>query len=407
MQQIIANHIINDSFFEYIQKNIDCKDTSRLILKRDKVDFDKNFAVLQIECRAKTKSKLPEILKFEKYLFPKSISAEQCTPELVAKFHGKLFEGCDNVLDMTMGLGIDSYYISKYAKSLTAIEIDQEIAEIGKYNFSNIAENVAVVNANSEDFIRDCSNFYSAIFIDPARRDSNNKRMFGFADCMPNVLDLMPHIRRCTNRLIIKASPMLDISKSIDELQFVTDIWILGIKNSCKELLYELRFDENTDNECVNIHTINYDTHIQTVDFKHFTPDANVSADFANPEAGNLLFEPNVCVMKSGKTAQLLSYFPALRKIDVSSHLFIVNDQAIASELPGRCFCIEQVIPFKDKDIKQLRVYKEINVATRNFKLTAEQLKSRLRVKDGGNKYLFGTTLHSGEMVLLLCSKLG
>ena len=91
MQLNVADHIINDSFFDYIIKNIDCNDTSRLILKRENVDFDKKFAVLQIECRNKTKNKLPEILKFEKYLFPKSISAEQCTPEQVAKFHGELF----------------------------------------------------------------------------------------------------------------------------------------------------------------------------------------------------------------------------------------------------------------------------------------------------------------------------
>lgn len=405
MLQIVANHTISDSFFEYIRKNIDCNDTSRLILKREDVDFDKKFAVLQIECRNKTKTKLPEILKFEKYLFPKSISAEQCTPEQVAKFHGELFADCDTVLDMTMGLGVDSFYIAQNAKNVTSLEIDREIAEIGKFNFSHIALNVTVINADSIEYISQCSDFFSAIFIDPARRDANNKRMFGFADCMPNVIDLLPHIKRCTNRLIIKASPMLDISKSVLELKYVTDIWILGIKNSCKELLFSLNFLKSADNQAVDIHTINFDNITQRADFQHICQENAQHFEFAVPSEGNILFEPNACIMKSGRTSQLLSLYPSLVKIDVSSHLFIVPDAKQAEELPGRCFIIEKVIPFKDKELKQLHEYKELNVTTRNFKLTAEQLKSRLRVKDGGNKYLFGTTLHNGNMVLLLCTK--
>ena len=405
MQLNVADHIINDSFFDYISKNIDCNDTSRLILKRENVDFDKKFAVLQIECRNKTKNKLPEILKFEKYLFPKSISAEQCTPEQVAKFHGELFAGCHHVLDMTMGLGVDSFYIAQNANTVTSLEIDREIAEIGKFNFSHMAHNITVINADSVDFISNCSEFFSSIFIDPARRDANNKRMFGFADCMPNVIDLLPHIKRCTNRLIIKASPMLDISKSILELQFVTDIWILGIKNSCKELLFSLDFSQNAEIKAVNIHAINFDSIIRRTDFQHLSTPDSPDNHFATPSEGNILFEPNACIMKSGRTSQLLSLYPSLEKIDVSSHLFLVSDANQLSQLPGRCFTIDKVIPFKDKELKQLRVYKELNVATRNFKLTAEQLKSRLRVKDGGNNYLFGTTLHNGDMVLLLCAK--
>ena len=222
---------------------------------------------------------------------------------------------------------------------------------------------------------------------------------------MPNVIDLLPHIKRCTNRLIIKASPMLDISKSILELQFVTDIWILGIKNSCKELLFSLDFSQNAEIKAVNIHAINFDSIIQRTDFQYLSTLNSPDSHFAIPAEGNILFEPNACIMKSGRTSQLLSLYPSLEKIDVSSHLFLVSDANQLSQLPGRCFTIDKVIPFKDKELKQLRVYKELNVATRNFKLTAEQLKSRLRVKDGGNNYLFGTTLHNGDMVLLLCAK--
>ncbi len=397
----LANHIINDSFFKYISDNLHCSDISKLLLKNDVYDFDKKFAALQIECRNKTRIKLPEILKFEKFLFPKLICAEQCTPEMVAKFHASLFKTDDVVLDLTMGLGIDSYYISKNVTSVDAIEIDEEIAKVGAYNYSNLANKINVINTDSSDYIKKCTKQFSAIFVDPARRDANNKRMFGFSDCMPNILELMPYIKKCTKRLIIKASPMLDISNSINELMFVTDVWILGIKNSCKELLFELNFDQEVDKKHVMIHTLNFDEKMQRVDFQYDMLSEDVA--FAEPKVGDLLFEPNSCIMKSGKTDLLPIIYPKLRKIDKSSHLFVADSHN--TDLPGRKFAIMQVIPFKDKNIKQLKEYKQLNVSTRNFKLTAEQLKARLRVKDGGVKYLFGTTLHNGDMVLILCSK--
>lgn len=403
--EYIAGHLINEDFYKYIRENIATTDVMKLILKSDKCDFDKKFAVLQIECRNKYATKLSEILSNEKYLFPKSICGEQCTHETIAKLHATLFRPGENVLDMTMGLGVDTYYISKIVDSVDAIEYDETIAQINEYNFRNIARNVRIYNDDSMNFLKSTDKHYSTIFIDPARRDANNKRMYGFHDCLPDVIELLPIIREHSSRLIIKASPMLDIKKSLEELTHVCDIWIVAIKNSCKELLYVLDFEKNTLYQDAVVHTINYDNSIQQFDFK--IGDNAPSTCYAEDDAlrpGTVLMEPNSCIIKGGKCDILSKKYPSIIKISANSHLFV--SESLIDDFPGRQFVIEEIIPFKDKNIRKFKAtYKTLNVSTRNFKLTSEQLKSRLGVKDGGDKYLFGTTLSNGAMMLIMCRK--
>lgn len=399
-----SSFVINDNFFEYIKNNISCKDTSKLLLKKENVEFDKKFAITQIECRNKFKTKIPEILSNQFFLFPKMICGEQCTHELVAKLHASLFNRGDVVLDMTMGLGVDSYYISKVAKSVTSIECDKDIALINQMNYRDMAPNINLLNDNSIEYISNRKERYSAIFIDPARRDANNKRMFGFHDCMPDVIDLMPHIKRCTDRLIVKASPMLDISKSLEELCYVTDIWIVAIKNSCKELLFVLDFTKEERLGNVRIHTIDYEVTTQCFDF-FVEPASDFGCIAASDDvsAGTVLLEPNACIIKSGRTESLITAFESLKKLEKNSHLFV--SKCVVKDFPGRQFIIEDVIPFKDKNLRKFKEYKTLNVSTRNFRLSADQLKARIGVIDGGDKYLFGTTLSNSQQVLILCRK--
>ena len=401
---VIASHIVNDNFFEYVRNNLDCNDCTRLLLRSEHVDFDKGFAIQQIECRKRFNSKLPELLSNLRFLFPQKISGEQCSHQDVAKLHADLFSASDNVLDMTMGLGVDSFYISRKVNSVIGIELNEEIAEISKFNYSEMAPNLRVINANSVDYIRNCRNRYSAVFIDPARRDISGKRTYGFHDCTPDVIDLLTDIKKITHRLVIKASPMLDISQSIKELRHIKDIWVIAIKNSCKELLFDLDLSQESDEIGITIHTINFDTTIQRFDIPLSSICQNAPVKtYPTIESNRFLLEPNASIMKSGMTNYLYEEFGEIAKIDVCSHLFIADHYI--KGFPGRQFVIEQVIPFKDKYLKPLKSLKTLNVSTRNFRLTAEQLKARLGVKDGGEKYLFGTTTHNGQMVLILCRK--
>ena len=169
-------------------------------------------------------------------------------------------------------------------------------------------------------------------------------------------------------------------------------------------MLFDLDLTQTPDNQNINIHTINFDSSIQRFDIplSHITTGAKVHA-CPTLEPNRILLEPNASIMKSGMTNYLLEKFEGITKLDVCSHLFVSDAEIV--DFPGRQFIIEQVIPFKDKLLKPLKSLKTLNVSTRNFRLSAEQLKARLGVKDGGEKYLFGTTLQNGQMVLIMCRR--
>ncbi len=403
---IIAGHQVDETMFAYIASNRDA-DAYKLLLKAEPgLSFDKSFAVLQIECRQRAKNKISELLAHEEFLFPKAISAEQCTHEAVARFHSSLFGFNDRVLDMTMGLGVDDYYISQCVLSVTTIELDKEIAEVGEYNFALLAPNVTVVNADSVDFLMTLSDDvrYDAIFIDPARRGEGGKRLYGFADCQPDVLSLLPMIRQHSSRLFIKASPMLDVTQSMRDLgERLTDVWAVSVRNECKELLFKLDFEASAPS--VTFHAMNFDGSVwqrfeTTTIFSTIAP---LPASNINHSEANYLYEPNASIMKLGCYGAVEQAFGATQ-LAPSSHL-MVGDSAVA-DFPGRQFRIMEIVPFKGKDIKTLsKRYPQLNVATRNFRLSAETLKKRLRVQDGGDIYLFGTTLANGEQVLIVCVK--
>lgn len=372
-------------------------DTLKLMLKSEPdLPFDKRFAVMQIECRKKAKNKIPELLANERFLFPKAISAEQCTHQQVAKFHASLFQPTDSVLDMTMGLGVDSYYISQRVASLKAIELDEEIAAAGVHNYA-----FTVVNADSVTWLTQTDERFDAVFIDPARRGDGGARLYGLADCAPDVLGILPTIKAHAKRLYIKASPMIDVTQSMRDLApHLTDVWAVSVKNECKELFFEVDFGV----ECadVQLHALNFEAG-GTQEFAVDSAALVVEGCYGSPSAGQYLYEPNASVMKIGAFAALTRQFPILQ-IAKNSHLYYSDD--FVEDFPGRKFVIDSIIPFSGKEAKAVgKQHKQLNIATRNFRLSPDELKKRLKVRDGGDRYLFATTLANGEQVLLLTRK--
>lgn len=399
--QILHSLKNNQEFKNFIQSNID-NDTNKLRLKKYQgLSFDVKFAILQIDCKNRIKKKLPEIYESDSMLFPNILSTEQCTAELIAKFHASLLSSENTVLDLTAGLCIDTYYISKKVKHVTAIEINPEIANVAEFNMRSNTNNVDVLCDDSINYIQNCRNKYDTVFVDPARRGDNNKRLFGLSDCNPNILELIPKLRNISNSLFIKASPMIDISQTINELHnIVTDVWVIGINNECKELLFKVDLQSH-DRINANIHTINFEnSYIQelseTLKQSSNYKQINITAD-------DYIYEPNRCIMKA-QIFDTLEIKYNISRIHQNSHLFTSNE--LIHDFPGRKFKIIDIIPFKNNEIKHFnKKHPQINVSVRNFKLTAEELKQKLKIKDGGNKYLFGTTDYHNNAILIICNK--
>ncbi|MEG0011287.1 MAG: hypothetical protein RR706_03880 [Muribaculaceae bacterium] len=399
--------IDNEDFYKFIDTYKDCNaDALRLKGWKD-ADFDVKFAILQIECRKKVASKIPELNGNGRFLYPSLLLAEQCTSQIVAQYHATLFDGCESVLDMTAGLCVDSYYISKRVANVTALEIDDYSAMIDTLNMNRIAPNVKVLCCDSANYIQGdvaCTT-HDAIFIDPARRGTNNSRVYAISDCNPDIIPLLSFIRNRCKFLIIKASPMIDITDTLNRIDNVSDVWVIGVKNECKELLYKVDFGTEGGVIKCEVHTINFDgCGKQEFSYELSADKDSTTMPLIMPSVGDYLYEPNCCLMKAGSFRELSYTYSEMRKLHNNTHLYVAHSRV--EKFPGREFRIEQIIPFKDKAIKRFHEeYPQINVSVRNFKLSANQLKDRLRVRDGGDKYLFGVTLEDDSMALIVATK--
>ena len=397
----IAELKTNKLFWDFVYSHINDNCLS-LRLKYAKLnDFDVRFAIDQIEARQKVKDKLPFVAVTETFLFPSLISAEQCTSEAVANFKSSIFnEGYNSVCDLTGGLGIDTLAISSVVENVTYVERFSEYSSVAEHNFRLLNRNIRVINSNCEDFLRLDIRF-DALYIDPARRGESNKRLFAFSDCEPNVLALLPRMFEVADNVYIKASPMADISMSINELMYVCDIYVISYKNECKELLFRLNKDKATSSN-VNIVCIDIrNTSTSLFEFE-YADEADIS-DVKYSEPLRYLYEPSSSLLKAGAFKSVARKYN-LYKLAQSSHLY--TSDVLVDEFQGRKFIINEIIPFSSNGVKSLcKSISEANITTRNFPLKVEELRKKLKIKDGGESYIFATTDNNKQKILILCSR--
>lgn len=379
-------------------------DTLKLRLKEFRnLPFDKEFAIRQIECLKKAKDKIPELS--ELWIYPTSLSIEQCTPEIVARFNASLFKGCENVVDFTCGLGIDSYYISKEARHLTTIDINPDVADAAIFNFRNAqADNITVMNTDSERYASNMDWTFSAAFIDQSRRGEGNARIYDINECVPSITKIINAISDKTNFLIAKTSPMIDITATIRQFNCITDVWVISLKNECKELLFKFDF-KSIDKERL-IHTINFEQDsIQEFSLRY--GNENLIVENRTPQQDDIIALPNSSIMKAGVFNQLCKAY-SLTQISSNSHIFICDSQTQTKEFPGKTYKIIQIFTLSKADIKKLnKTIDHANISCRNFPLSPDELYKRLKIKTGGSAYIFATTTDRGEKILLLCKKTG
>lgn len=393
---------LNQQFWDFVYSHANDNCLS-LRLKYDKTyDFDTAFAIDQIEARQKVRNKLPFVALNKEFVFPSLLSAEQCTCEAVAYFKANnIFKGCYNSLcDLTGGLGIDSLAFSSVVENVTYVERFSDYCWVANHNFGLLNRNVKVVNANCSDFLNDDVN-YDALYIDPARRGELNKRVFAFADCEPNVIELLPRMFEVAKDVYIKASPMADISMSVQELKYICDIYVISFKNDCKELLFRLNKSEADIND-INIVCVDIQSSSTSLFKFKYTHEGDISK-VSYSEPMSYLYEPSSSILKAGAFKSVANYYDVC-KLAQSSHIYTSDN--FVENFQGRKFKIDEVIPFSSKCMKSL--YKTIptaNITVRNFPLKVEELRKKLKISDGGDKYIFATTDCNKQKILIVCSK--
>jgi 16S rRNA G966 N2-methylase RsmD len=349
----------------------------------------------QIVAKQKSEHKLSSWFNTKNIYYPPKISIEQTSSEITANYKSNLVKG-DSIIDLTGGFGVDCYYFSKHFKEVTHCEINEGLSTIVKHNYQQLKiKNITTFSGDGLEYIKNSKENFDCIYIDPSRRNDLKGKVFLLDDCLPNVPENIDFLFSKTNQILIKNSPILDITSTINELKFVKEIHIIAVQNEVKELLFLL---EKGFEKPIKIKTVNIGKNdLQTFDFNY---KEEVASEYSKPLT--YLYEPNSAILKSGGFHQVSQHLNVF-KLHQHSHLY-TSDKLI--DFPGRVFKIEHIIPYNKKKIKNLLQDNKANITIRNFPKTVDQIRKETKIKDGGNSYLFFTTLNNKELTVISCEKI-
>ena len=367
-------------------------DLNRLLLNKDKYPgIPVDLVVDQIEARFKAKNKLPLWFATEGVLMPPLLSMEQCSSEETARYKSELLKG-GVCIDLTGGAGVDTFFLSKHFDNVHYVEQNKVMAEIAQHNFRKLgAYNIEVHVQKSEHFLSSFKASADLIYIDPARRDQQNK-VFRFESCSPNILPLQEPLLAIARHVLLKASPMLDITKGVSQLKNVKEVHVVAVKNEVKELLFlQARIADDILVRAIDLAVP------ETFEF--------TLGDYVEPligEAGEYLYEPNAAILKSGGQNLLLKRFP-VKKIHENTHLF--TSGALIDGFPGRSFRIESITKYNKNEVRNAIAGSQANVAVRNFPDTVDAFRKKTGLKEGGEDYIFGYRNHKNNPEVAICKK--
>ncbi len=348
----------------------------------------------QIAAKKKSETKLPTWFHLKKCYFPDKISIEQTSSETTAQYKSNLVSG-EKLIDITGGFGVDSYYFSEQVSKVIHCEINQDLSTIVAYNYQQLQiENIDTISGDGIDYLQKTSDIFDWIYIDPSRRNDHKEKVFLLKDCLPDVPKYLDFLFTKTNQILIKVSPILDISSTINELKFVTEIHIIAVQNEVKELLFLVNKNSDKDIKIFTINILNQEN--QKFDF---FINQQSTANYELPLS--YLYEPNAAILKSGGFDEIAIQF-GIYKLHKHSHLYT---SASLIDFPGRRFQIESMCNYDKKVLKKLIPENKANITTRNFPKTVAQIRKETNIKDGGNLYLFFTTDINEKLICLFTKK--
>ncbi len=399
-----------------------------LAFQRDKYkhlsDEEWRWFLQQVEGRERTADKLPTFAAIDDWWYPVRLSCEQCSSELTARYKAQMVNGTwsnGTCLDLTGGYGVDTYFLSECFDHTDYVEQNTELCRIAEHNFALSRKSkverqklsIAVHNTTAEDFLLSspCGEAgWGLIFLDPARRDSHGGKVFRLADCTPNVVELLPSLLAHLapdGRIMLKLSPMLDLTQAIKELSAVSglpsdltwDVHVVAVKNEVKEVLLVSRYTDLPENRKPEptITAIDLSKPEQAFVFTREEERDTTLPPFEGRVgvgfAGFWLYEPSAAILKAGAYKLVGARF-GLHKLDVNTHLY-VSDRFVP-DFPGRVWEVKA----KGERGKAKGEGLKANVLVRNYPLSAEQLKKKLHLRDGGEEYVIGCRI-AGKPTLL------
>lgn len=366
-------------------------------------DVDLPFALDQIAGWQTACKKLPTWAAVDGIIYPPHLNMEQCSSEDTARYKASLCQPAPLLVDLTGGFGVDFSFMAPRFGHAVYVERNEKLCAIARNNFQRLGlDNVEVVCGDGVEYLRsmqyksvgsDAAKF-PQFYIDPARRDTNGRKVFGISDCTPDVLAIKDELLAKACCVMVKLSPMLDWHAAVKAFSgCCREVHIVSVGNECKELLLMLGDNEANPSRLPVIICVNDGRRFQAL------PSSDTSVRLTDGLEKKFLYVPNASVMKAGVYAQVTAAYPVVM-VDKSSHLFL-SDEDI-SGFPGRKFVILATTTMNKRELKEkLGGISQASVSTRNFPLSAVELKKRLKLKDGGDIHLFATTFRGKHVIII------
>ena len=380
----MKTEILNKEVQNYINANLETDLQSLLLKKSPFSEVSMQEMVQQIKGKKVAHRKFPFLLK-ENIVFPPNLNLEQASSQSTAEFKAENLNG-KKFLDLTCGFGIDAYFLSQNFGEITLVEKNPELLDVVKHNWKILNKKATFVNENLEHFLAKNSESFDVIYLDPARRDSEKNKKFLLEDLSPNLLEIQDQLLEISSQIIIKLSPLIDISYLISVLKNVAKIQIIAVRNEVKELIVFLekaRKGDDVEISCINLESDDAEFAFQ------FKEEKTAVSAFSEPQ--QFLYIPNNAVLKSG-AFNLISQFFNGKKLHPNTH-FYTSDKRI-ERFPGRILEINMI------DSKHIRKGEKYNIISKNYPLSPDEIKKKYKILDGGNCYLIFTQTQNRKIIL-------
>lgn len=374
---------------QYVRDHAFADEKALILSDREIYGLPATLIAGQIAGRRKAKEKLPLFYSTSGIVYPPVANLEQSSSEATARFKNEILSGVlapvsATGADITGGLGVDTFFLSRTVKEMVYAEPDETLLQIARHNHLLLgADNISYYPQTAESFLEESHRYFDFIYIDPSRKTTSGKKVVTFENSEPDTVKLQIKLFEKAALLLVKASPLLDIQAGMQQLAHVKKAYVVSVNNECREVLFlcDRSFEGVAHIEAVNLAE---GRPAETFIFS-FEEERNLQSDFSDPL--RYLYEPNASILKAGAFKTVGNRF-GLRKIQVNTHLYTADK--LINDFPGRKFIIEQLVKPDPSVLKQFFPQGKANVTTRNYPLTAEALKKKSGLRDGGEAFLIG-----------------
>lgn len=388
--------ILNPEVQEFIKKNVRTDVTAISLSKSPFPEVSPKELAQQIDGRKRCENKLPLWFTTTGIYYPDKLALEQCSSEATAKYKSNLVIG-DSVIDLTGGFGVDAGFFSKQISQVTHCELNNELSDIAAYNSAVLGFDVSHVHTDGIAYLKGSQETFDTVYIDPSRRVSSRK-VFMLKDCEPDVVSEMELLRHRSRRIIIKTAPLLDIQSSVKELENVTAVHVLSIRNECKEVVYLIDKGSADTDPPITCAVLNQDD-VLTFTFRASEEKAFIPDHYSAPLA--YLYEPDVALLKAGCFKLITREFN-VKKLHQHTHLY--TSDSLQQSFMGRKFQVVNTSAY-GSFIKS-HSFKKANIICRNFPPDLDTVRKKLRIGDGGDDYLIFCTGAQNELLVIHCTRL-